>query len=140
MEKVNNIKIQVLKNKYQHATEVSYFYQIWQKPLMTLNGEHLISQALKICGGKNIFSELAPTAPTVNSESVIQKNPEVIFMSSEEKNATSLWQSFPNMIAVSRDNLFTFNGIIMNRAGPRIAEATEQLCEKIELARQRRPH
>ncbi len=133
-------KIQVLKNKYQHATEVSYFYQIWQKPLMSLNGEHLISQALKICGGKNIFSELAPTAPTVNSESVIQKNPEVIFMSSEEKNATSLWQGFPNMMAVSRNNLFTFNGSIMNRAGPRMAEATEQLCEKLELARQRRPH
>ena len=133
-------KIQVLKNKYQHAAEVRYFYQIWQKPLMTLNGEHLISQALKICGGKNIFSELAPTAPTVNSESVIQKNPEVIFMSSEEKNTTSLWQSFPNMMAVSRNNLFTFNGSIMNRAGPRMAEATEQLCEKLELARQRRPH
>ena len=133
-------KIQVLKNKYQHAAEVRYFYQIWQKPLMTLNGEHLISQALKICGGKNIFSELAPTAPTVNSESVIQKNPEVIFMSSEEKNATSLWQGFPNMTAVSRNNLFTFNGSIMNRAGPRMAEATEQLCEKLELARQRRPH
>ena len=133
-------KIQVLKNKYQHAAEVRYFYQIWQKPLMTLNGEHLISQALKICGGKNIFSELVPTAPTVNSESVIQKNPEVIFMSSEEKNATSLWQGFPNMTAVSRNNLFTFNGSIMNRAGPRMAEATEQLCEKLELARQRRPH
>ena len=133
-------KIQVLKNKYQHAAEVRYFYQIWQKPLMTLNGEHLISQALKICGGKNIFSELTSTAPTVNSESVIQKNPEVIFMSSEEKNATSLWQGFPNMIAVNRNNLFTFNGSIMNRAGPRMAEATEQLCEKLELARQRRPH
>ena len=133
-------KIQVLKNKYQHAAEVSYFYQIWQKPLMTLNGEHLITQALKICGGKNIFSELAPTAPTVNGESVIQKNPEVIFMSSEEKNATSLWQGFPNMIAVNRNNLFTFNGSIMNRAGPRMAEATEQLCEKLELARQKRPH
>ena len=133
-------KIQVLKNKYQHAAEVRYFYQIWQKPLMTLNGEHLISQALKICGGKNIFSELVPTAPTVNSESVIQNNPEVVFMSSEEKNANSLWQSFPNMMAVSRNNLFSFNGSIMNRAGPRMAEATEQLCEKLELARQKRPH
>ena len=133
-------KIRALKNKYQTAAEVTYFYQIWQKPLMTLNGEHLISQALKICGGKNIFNELAPTAPTVNSESVIQKNPEVIFMSSEEKNANSLWLSFPNMTAVNRKNIFTFNGSIMNRAGPRMAEATEQLCEKLELARQRRLH
>lgn len=61
-------------------------------------------------------------------------------MSSEEKNATSQWQSFPNMIAVSRNNLVTFNGSIMNRAGSRMAEATEQLCEQLELARQRRPH
>lgn len=133
-------KILALRNKYQHASEVKYFYQIWQNPLMTLNGHHLISQALKICGGKNIFSELIPTAPTVNNENVIQRNPEVIFMSSEEKNTASLWQRFPNMTAVSRNNLFTFNGSIMNRAGPRMAEATEQLCEKLELARQRRPH
>jgi iron complex transport system substrate-binding protein len=133
-------KILALKNKYQQAAEVRYFYQIWQKPLMTLNGEHLISQALKICGGRNIFSELIPTAPTVNSESVIQRNPEVIFMSSEEKNIATQWQSFPNMIAVAHNNIFTFNGIIMNRAGPRMAEATEQLCEKLDLARQRRPH
>ena len=133
-------KILALRNKYQHASEVKYFYQIWQNPLMTLNGHHLISQALKICGGKNIFSELIPTAPTVNNENVIQRNPEVIFMSSEEKNTASLWQRFPNMTAVSRNNLFTFNGSIMNRAGPRMAEATEQLCEKLELARQSRPH
>jgi len=133
-------KILALKNKYQQATEVRYFYQIWQKPLMTLNGEHLISQALKICGSRNIFSELIPTAPTVNSESVIQRNPEVIFMSSEEKNIATQWQSFPNMIAVAHNNIFTFNGSIMNRAGPRMAEATEQLCEKLDLARQRRPH
>jgi iron complex transport system substrate-binding protein len=133
-------KILALKNKYQQASEVSYFYQIWQKPLMTLNGEHLISQALKICGGKNIFNELIPTAPTVNSESVIQRNPEVIFMSSEEKNIATQWQNFPNMTAVTNKNIFTFNGSIMNRAGPRMAEATEQLCEKLDLARQRRPH
>jgi iron complex transport system substrate-binding protein len=133
-------KILALKNKYQQAPEVRYFYQIWQKPLMTLNGEHLISQALKICGGKNIFNELIPTAPTVNSESVIQRNPEVIFMSSEEKNIATQWQSFPNMTAVTNKNIFTFNGSIMNRAGPRMAEATEQLCEKLDLARQRRPH
>jgi|LauGreDrversion4_2_1035121.scaffolds.fasta_scaffold08490_6 iron complex transport system substrate-binding protein len=133
-------KILALKNKYQQAAEVRYFYQIWQKPLMTLNGEHLISQALKICGGKNIFNELIPTAPTVNSESVIQRNPEVIFMSSEEKNISTQWQSFPKMTAVANNNIFTFNGSIMNRAGPRMAEATEQLCEKLDLARQKRTH
>jgi iron complex transport system substrate-binding protein len=107
---------------------------------MTLNGEHLISQALKICGGRNIFSELIPTAPTVNSESVIQRNPEVIFISSEEKNITTQWQSFSNMTAVANKNIFTFNGSIMNRAGPRMTEATEQLCEKLDFARQKRLH
>jgi iron complex transport system substrate-binding protein len=133
-------KIVSLENKYRDAKVVRYFYQVWQKPLMTLNGQHLVTQALKICGGKNIFSELAPTAPTVNSENVIQRNPEVLFMSSEEKNISTLWQGFPNMTAVSRKNLFIFNSSIMNRAGPRMAEATEQLCEKLELARQKRPH
>jgi hypothetical protein len=69
-----------------------------------------------------------------------EKNPEVIFISSEEKNITTMWESFPKMTAVANNNIFTFNGSVMNRAGPRIAEATEQLCEKLELARQRRSH
>lgn len=132
--------MQALQRQHAHDAVVSVFYQIWQKPLMTLNGQHLISQALKICGGLNIFSHLSQLAPTVNIENVIQKNPEVIFLSSEEQDAILSWQRFPTISAVQQKNIFIINGSIMNRAGPRMLDATQELCDKLDTARQRRQH
>jgi iron complex transport system substrate-binding protein len=42
------------------------------------------------------------------------------------------------MQAVRRDNLFTLDGEQLNRAGPRMVAGTAALCEKLEMARQRR--
>jgi iron complex transport system substrate-binding protein len=37
--------------------------------------------------------------------------------------------------ASQRDNLFSIDGTLVNRAGPRVIEGATQLCEKIEMAR-----
>jgi iron complex transport system substrate-binding protein len=42
------------------------------------------------------------------------------------------------MKAVRNDNLYTLNGELLNRAGPRMVAGTTALCEKLELARQHR--
>jgi iron complex transport system substrate-binding protein len=40
--------------------------------------------------------------------------------------------------AVRNDNLFTIDGNLLNRAGPRMIAGAEQLCEKLEIARSHR--
>ena len=40
--------------------------------------------------------------------------------------------------ATRKDNLFTVDGDLLNRAGPRMIAGTAVLCEKLELARQHR--
>ena len=42
------------------------------------------------------------------------------------------------MLAVERGNLFRIEGELLTRPGPRLAQGVAQLCEKIDLARQRR--
>jgi iron complex transport system substrate-binding protein len=42
------------------------------------------------------------------------------------------------LLAVQRGNLFTINGDLINRFGPRLVEAATQLCEDLEEARTRR--
>ncbi len=50
----------------------------------------------------------------------------------------TMWKPYTSLTAVKRDNLFSINGNLLNRSGPRMIAGTEQLCEKLDLARQRR--
>lgn len=120
---------------------VTVFYQVWDKPLYTLNGAHIVSDAIRLCGGVNIFASMSVTAPTVGIESVLQENPEVIIGTSEKSPAdggVQMWRRYPSMTAVRRNNLFLVDGNLMNRAGPRMIAGAASLCEKFELAREHR--
>jgi iron complex transport system substrate-binding protein len=77
-------RLQRLRDTYQKRRTVRVFYQIWRSPLMTLNGAHLVSSALRLCGGENIFAGLPQLAPTVSIEAVLKADPEAIIASSGE--------------------------------------------------------
>lgn len=128
-----------LAKKYSNRAPVSMFYQVWDKPLYTLNGASIVSDAIRLCGGVNIFSDLKVTAPVVSTEAVLQADPEAIFGTAEKDyGGVMLWKQYATMKAVRGDNLFTLNGELLNRAGPRMVAGTAGLCEKLELARQHR--
>lgn len=128
-----------LRKRYAQRPVVRSFYQVWDKPLYTLNGRHIISDALHLCGGENIFAGLAVTAPVVSIEAVLQSNPEAIFATAEKNyGGVGMWKAYPMLTAVRNDNLFTVDGNLLNRAGPRMIAGAAQLCEKLELARSHR--
>jgi iron complex transport system substrate-binding protein len=131
-----------LSAKYASRPPVRMFYQVWDKPLYTLNGAHIVSDAIRVCNGVNIFAPLKVTAPIVSVEAVLQEDPEAIFSTgegSQNDGGVNLWKPFTNMTAVKRNNLFRIDGNLLNRAGPRMVAGTAALCEKLELARQHRP-
>ena len=105
---------------------------------MTLNDAHLVSQALRLCGGENIFGKLPQLAPTIGTEAVMEQDPEAIIATDSIQDSFSVWRKFHGMTAIARDNLFSINGDWMNRAGPRVLDGTEQLCKQLDLARARR--
>jgi iron complex transport system substrate-binding protein len=128
-----------LAKKYSNRPPVTMFYQVWDKPLYTLNGASIVSDAIRLCGGVNIFSDLKVTAPIVSIEAVLQSDPEAIFGTAEKDyGGVTLWKQYATMKAVRNDNLFTLNGELLNRAGPRMVAGTAGLCEKLDLARQHR--
>lgn len=129
-----------LRAKYANRAPVRSFYQVWDKPLYTLNGAHIVSDALRLCGGENIFARLPVTAPVVSVEGVLQENPEAIFATAEKNyGGVSMWKPYGSLTAVRNDNLFTIDGNLLNRSGPRMIAGAAMLCEKLELARTHRP-
>ena len=128
-----------LARQYSNRPPVRMFYQVWDKPLFTLNGASIVSDAMRLCGGVNIFADLKSTAPVVSVEAVLQADPEAIFGTAEKDyGGVALWKPYTTMKAVRNDNLFTLDGELLNRAGPRMVAGATGLCEKLELARQHR--
>jgi iron complex transport system substrate-binding protein len=81
-------------------------------------------------------------APEVGVEAVLQQDPEAIIGGDQHDPADrglSIWKPYHAMTAVRRGNLFTIGGELLTRPGPRIADGAAALCDKLELARQRRP-
>lgn len=128
-----------LRAKYANRSTVRTFYQVWDKPLYTLSGKHILTDAMKLCGGENIFDKLTVTAPIVSIESVLQANPEAIIATAEKNyGGVELWKPYGTLAAVRSNNLFTLDGHLLNRAGPRMVQGTAAMCEVLEQARQRR--
>jgi len=118
---------------------VRLFYQVWDKPLYTLSSKSIVSDAIQLCGGVNIFADLKVTAPVVSVEAVLQANPEAIVGTSEKDyGSVDLWRPYSTMLAVKNDNLFRLEGELLNRAGPRMVAGAAALCERLDTARKHR--
>ena len=126
-----------LRRQQQGKPKLSVFYQVWDKPLYTLNGQHIVSDAIALCGGRNVFASLPVTAPVVTDEAVIAANPQVILSAAMRQNDDLLqrWQRMPGIAAVQNRQLHQVNGDLLNRPTPRMIEGTRQLCAKLDLAR-----
>ncbi|MPQ60480.1 cobalamin-binding protein [Duganella sp. FT27W] len=128
-----------LAKQYASRPPVRMFYQVWDKPLYTLSSGSIVTDAMRVCGGVNIFADLKVTAPVVSIEGVLQADPEAIFGTAEKDyGGVTLWKQYTTMKAVRNGNLFTLDGELLNRAGPRMVDGTRAMCEMLEQARQRR--
>lgn len=133
---------EALAKKYRDRPPVTVFYQVWQNPLITIGGQQIMSDAVTLCRGQNIFADLKPLAPRVSFEAVIAANPEAIVtsgMADQHPEMLDAWKKWPNLTATQRNNFFFVQSDLMNRSGPRILDGTKILCEALQTARDHRP-
>jgi len=110
---------------------VRAFVQIWDRPLMTVSGAHLISQVLNHCGGRNVFAGLPALAGSVSREAVLSARPEAILVlapPAQARDWIATWSAFEGMngravVALDPD--------VLTRATPRLLRGVEQVCASI---------
>ena len=135
-------RLAALRAHYRGRDTVTVFHQIWDQPLMTVNGEHLISQVLALCGGRNVFGDLPPLVPHVSIEAVLDADPEVSGAAgtgSAAQAGLGLWFGWPRLRAIARGNVYVIDPDLISRHSPRILDGAEQLCAALDAARARRP-
>ena len=140
----------LLRERHAQAEPVRVFYQVWQSPLLTVNGRQLIGDVIALCGGRNVFAGLGPLVPAVSTEAVVAADPEAIVTANEEGGAAPSWQRAPRqpslaawrrhaqLSAVRRGWLYTLNGDFISRPGPRIVAGAEAMCALLDEVRRER--
>ncbi|AHE98152.1 cobalamin-binding protein [Thioalkalivibrio paradoxus] len=135
-------EIEALRREHAHRPPVTVFYQVWDRPLMTVNDKHLIGEAIRLCGGRNVFASEQSLVPRPNREAVLAADPEAIVTGGPGEDRPDWlhpWREWDALTAVRRDNLFFVPPSLLQRHTPRIADGARLLCEALELARARRP-
>jgi len=129
-----------LEKRYAAQRRVRVFYQIWDRPLLTVNGDHIISKVITLCGGENVFAGLPLLVPEVDREAVLRANPEAIVASGSndaQPQWLEMWRQFPGLAAAARGQLYAIPADLIQRQTPRILDGAERLCGRLEGVRAR---
>jgi vitamin B12 transport system substrate-binding protein len=127
-----NARLADLAVRYRRERPMRVFYQVWDKPLYTIGGKQIISDALRVCGGENVFADLELPAPQVSMEAVLQRDPEVILANSAAQ--LDAWRIWPSLTAVVRDQLWQVPDTGLERPSFQMLAATERLCAQLAEA------
>jgi vitamin B12 transport system substrate-binding protein len=122
-------RLDELRQRYRRDRPLRVFYQVWDRPLYTVGGGQIISDALEVCGAKNVFADMTLPAPQISVEAVLQRNPEVILAS--DQSQLDAWKAWPQVRAVEQGQLRLVTDKGLERPSGQMIEATAKMCELI---------
>lgn len=134
-------RVAASRARYAGRPAVRVFFQISERPLLTINGEHLIDDVLRLCGGRNIFAGVKALTPMVSPEAVLAADPEAIVATGgewENDSGFAAWTKLPSLLATRRHNFVPLHSDTITRQTDRILEGAEALCQSLEQVRARR--
>ena len=127
-----------LRSRYRGRATLEVFYQIWDRPLMTVNGQHLISDALRLCGARNLFADLPDLVPRVSVEAVLAADPQAIVIGVPEVQGPDwrrTWLAYEGLRAVRDDAVITMDPDLLHRSTLRTLQGVAALCTRLDVLR-----
>jgi iron complex transport system substrate-binding protein len=131
-------ELAALRQRYGRAAPVSVLLQIWDRPIYTVGGTHLMSDSLRLCGARNVFADLKEPAPVIDMEAVIARDPDMIIAAAPPGAGAAWlaeWKPFGTLKAVRTGRLIPFEDQHLTGLGPSALQATAALCELIDAKR-----
>ena len=129
-------RVDALRDRYAGRTDVRVLFEIWHRPLFTVNGDHIISKVLGLCAARNVFAGLPQLAGEISLEQVLVLDPDVIVVGSEAADAgVENGTEFSYLKAVRTGNVFAVSADLIARQTARIVDAAERMCAGLDKAR-----
>jgi iron complex transport system substrate-binding protein len=124
-------RLAALQVRAAQQLPLKVFYQVWDRPLMTVGGTHWISDALALCGARNVFADLRAASPVVSREAVLRRAPELIVSGSDAPDVRRQWQHFASLPAVKNNAFVRVDADRLHRPTPRLLEGVAELCAAV---------
>ncbi|MGB7543599.1 MAG: ABC transporter substrate-binding protein, partial [Burkholderiales bacterium] len=127
--------VQALRQRHAGERRIAVFLEIWHRPMLTVNGAHLISDAIGVCGGRNVFAAAKMLTPMVSREQLLGARPEAIIAGGFGGEAAHAWRGLASVPAVRNHRIYAVDPDLLHGQGPRLLEGVRELCRRLELAR-----
>jgi ABC-type Fe3+-hydroxamate transport system substrate-binding protein len=130
-------ELQHLAHEYQGGKHPTVLLEVWNHPIYTVGGTQLMSDALTLCGARNVFGDLKQLSAVVDTEAVIGRNPDIIVAAappSEGAGWLAEWKRYGGLRAVRDGRLIAFEDQGLSRLGPSVLTATAGLCKALAAA------
>ena len=124
------VELEKLRQSSIGAGSPKVFFQISDAQLYTVNSQHLIGQAIEVCGAENIFSDVEFLVPMVSYESVVERNPDVLVVSSPYPGYKSAWDDRWNDLGWG-GRVRTIDASLITRPSLRMLDGIKMLCETL---------
>lgn len=124
------VDLEKLRQSSSGAGSPKVFFQISDAQLYTVNSQHLIGQAIEVCGANNIFSGVDFLVPMVSYESVVERNPDVLVVSSPYPGYKSAWDDRWNDLGWG-GRVRTIDASLITRPSLRMLDGIKMLCETL---------
>ena len=112
----------------------SVFYEVWYDPLQSAGPGSFIHDIIELGGGINIAGDAKTAWPLFSLETLIVRNPEVIF-TTRKKSVTELLEghrkAWNRISAVEAKRVYQLNGNEISRPGPRVVRALEAIAQAL---------
>ncbi len=131
-------RLAALQARYAGRRPVRVFVQAGLDPIYTLNNASIVSDALRLCGGVNVFGQAPIVAPQVTLEGVLAARPEAVLAGISRREDTqanlAAWQAM-GLPAARQGHVYGVDADALFRPGPRLIDAAETLCADLDRAR-----
>jgi iron complex transport system substrate-binding protein len=123
-----------LEARHASRSPVIVFYQVWDRPLITVSDRDVIGDAMRVCGARNPFARLPQAAPVVDVEAVLAASPQLVVVAEGLHAATKRWRQL-GLWRNRDERIAQVDAIRLQRPSPRMLDAVVELCDVVASAR-----
>lgn len=125
-------RIEAVSGRVAGRPRPRVLYVLWPDPLIVPARGALVSELIALAGGDSVTADGGQGYPRYSVEAALARNPEVILIASHDAARSPLmrakWERFTQVPAVSAGRLYTLDGNLMHRYGPRMVDGLEVLA------------
>jgi iron complex transport system substrate-binding protein len=128
-------RIQAVAARVATRPRPRVLYVLWPDPLIVPARGALVSELITLAGGDSVTADGGSGYPRYSMEAALARNPEVIILASHGSEKSPLvrakWERFTQVPAISAGRLYTIDGNLMHRYGPRMVDGLEALARLV---------